>query len=270
MGLRWTPWHGLCIATAMQPTSTKLPQPQVPSLLEPYPDVIQRLKQAGARLAPKDGEDKNSLDNHIASQLMALFRDARDTESFEALHAFTQTSVYEWVLGLLRGSNGSLDAKEIMQDAYINVYRYAGSFRSDHDGSFRVWVRTIAGNLVRRAYSRRPTRRFEDMPEGFQEPVDPTLGPAGLAQVDEEQGHLREAWMLMMSHYQSAFEELSSRDQYAMHLVEVEGMSYRDAGVELGVRQSNMKMILFRARKRLVNHMRHSMGVLAGGCRKAG
>ena len=253
----------------MQPTSTKLPLASVPTLLEPYPDVIRRLRKAGARLTPKEGEDKSSLDNHIASQLMALFRESRDAEAFEALHAFTQTSVYEWVLGLLRGSNGSLDAKEIMQDAYINVYRYAGSFRSDHDGSFRVWVRTIAGNLVRRAYSRRPTRRFEDMPEGFQEPADPKLGPDGLAQVGEEQGHLRHAWMLMMVHYQAAFEQLSSRDQYAMHLVEVQGMSYREAGVELGVRQSNMKMILFRARKRLVNHMRHSMGVLSG-VRRAG
>ena len=209
----------------MQPTSTTLPQPPIPSLLAPYPDIVRRLGVAGARLVPKEGEDKNSLDNHIASQLMALFREGKDAESFEALHAFTQTSVHEWVLGLLRGSNGSLDAKEIMQDAYINVYRYAGSFRS---------------------------------------------GPDGLAQVDEEQGHLREAWMLMMVHYRGAFELLSSRDQYAMHLVEVEGMSYREAGVELGVRQSNMKMILFRARKRLVNHMRHSMGVLAGGCRRAG
>jgi RNA polymerase sigma factor (sigma-70 family) len=258
----------------MQPTSTKLSSLAFLDLLAtlgPYPEVQTRLTKIGARLSPKSGEDRASLENHIASQLMALFRDSRDAETFEALHAFTQAAVYDWVVGLLRGSNGSLDAREILQDTFINVYRYAGSFRSDHDGSFRVWVRTIAGNLVRRAYSRRPTRRFEDMPEGYREPADPKLGPEGLAQVDEEQERLRTAWVLLMAHYKDAFGKLSSRDQYAMHLVEVEGISYREAGEKLGVRQSNMKMILFRARKRLVNHMRRSMGVLPGlgSCRKA-
>lgn len=251
----------------MQPTSTRLPSGARPDLcdtLQPFPGVVDRLRKQGARLEPIEDEDRGVLENHIASQLMALFREDRDAEAFEALHAFTQSAVYDWVLGLLRGSNGSLDAREIMQDAYINVYRYAGSFRLNHDGSFRVWVRTIAGNLVRRSYSRRPTRRFEDMPEGFQEPADPKLGPAGLAQVGEEHDRLRNAWVLLMAHYKNAFNKLSSRDQYAMHLVEVEGLSYRDAGEKLGVRQSNMKMILFRARKRLVNHMRRSMGVLPG------
>jgi RNA polymerase sigma factor (sigma-70 family) len=259
----------------MQPLSLALPTPICSDLcdaLQIYPEVLARLKSRGVRLTPKEGEDQNSLENHIASQLMALFRDDRDAESFEALHAFTQRAVHDWVLGLLRGSKGVLDAREVMQDAYINVYKYANSFRSDHDGSFRVWIRTIAGNLVRRAYSRRPTRRFEDMPEGFQEPADPKLGPEGLAQVDEEQEGLRRAWVLLMSHYQEAFAKLSSRDQTAMVLVEVEGRSYRDAGEKLGVRPSNMKMILFRARKRLVNHMRRSMGVLPTlvACRKAG
>ena len=47
-----------------------------------------------------------------------------------------------------------------------------------------------------------------------------------------------------------------------MTLVEVDGLTYKEAGDALGVRASNMKMILFRARKRLVNHMRRSMGVL--------
>lgn len=259
----------------MQPTYSTPPssaRTDICFTLQPYPDILTSLTKSGARLTPEKGEDRNGLENHIASQLMALFRDTGESEAFEALHAFTQNAVYEWVLSLLRGSNGMLDAREILQDTFINVYRYAGSFRSDHDGSFRVWVRTIAGNLVRRAYTRRPTRRFEDMPEGFQEPIDPKLGPEGLAQDDEERQRLVRSWMLLMAHYKEAFEKLSSRDQYAMHLVEVEGKSYRDAGKDLGVRQSNMKMILFRARKRLVNHMRWSMGVLPGlvTCRKAG
>lgn len=254
----------------MQPTSpgtrslSKTPKLTLPELLVPYPGVVARLVARGARFEAAPGDARFALENHLASQLMALFRDENDAEAFEALHAYTRSSVHDWILSLLRGSARTIDALEIMQDAYINVYKYSQSFRSDHDGSFRVWVRTIAGNLIRRAYSRRPTRRFEDMPEGLQEPADSRPGPRALVELEEDRARLRRAFSLYLLHYRAAFELLSERDRRAMTLVEVDGFTYNAAGERLGVRASNMKMILFRARKRLVNHMRRSMGVLPG------
>ncbi|MDF1797788.1 MAG: sigma-70 family RNA polymerase sigma factor [Planctomycetota bacterium] len=233
--------------------------------LAPYPAVVRALRKRGARLAHETGDERRVLENHLATELMSLFQATGDKEAFEALYAFARGSVHDWILGLLRGSNGSVDPLEVLQDTFINVYKYNQSFRPDHDGSFRVWVRTIAGNLIRRAYSRRPTRRFEDMPEGLQEPADPRPGPSHLVQGIEDRAGLRRAYLLMLLHYADAYEELSDRDRHAMDLVEVEGMSYREAGAVLEVRASNMKMILFRARKRLVNHMRRSMGVLPRG-----
>lgn len=245
-------------------SQSKAPAPvsTLPAALVPYPKVVARLGGRGARLEAEDGDVRFALENHLATQLMSLFRDEGDSESFEALHAYTRTSVHEWIQSLLRGASRSIDALEILQDTYINVYRYSQSFRSEHDGSFRVWVRTIAGNLIRRAYSRRPTRRFEDMPEGLQEPADTRPGPRAIAEREEESRRLRTAFSIYLLHYRAAFEQLSERDRRAMDLVEVEELSYKQAGDLLGVRASNMKMILFRARKRLVNHMRRSMGVL--------
>ena len=234
----------------------------VPALLAPYPEVVARLLARGAHFEAQPGAVRFALENHVATQLMSLFRDEGDAEAFEALHAYTRSSVHDWILSLLRGSARTIDALEILQDTFINVYKYSQSFRSDHDGSFRVWVRTIAGNLIRRAYSRRPTRRFEDMPEGLQEPADSRPGPRAIVELEEDRAQLRAAFGLYLLHYRAAFELLSERDRHAMHLVEIEGLTYKDAGDALGVRASNMKMILFRARKRLVNHMRRSMGVL--------
>lgn len=252
----------------MQPTTQPRATSSAPSaahLLErlaAVPAVVVALRKRGARLDHREGDEARVLENHLATELMTLFQETGDAEAFEGLYAFTRASVHEWILGLLRGSNGSVDALEVLQDTFINVYKYNGSFRRQHDGSFRVWVRTIAGNLIRRAYARRPTRRFEDMPEGLQEPADPRPGPQFVVQGEEDAAHLRRAYLLMLMHYGDAFEQLSDRDRRAMQLVEVEGLTYKDAGALLQVRPSNMKMILFRARKRLVNHMRRSMGVL--------
>jgi predicted DNA-binding protein (UPF0251 family) len=44
-----------------------------------------------------------------------------------------------------------------------------------------------------------------------------------------------------------------------LHLVEVEGLSYQEAGDILGVGRSNMKMIVFRSRKRVARRMRQTM-----------
>ena len=70
---------------------------------------------------------------------------------------------------------------------------------------------------------------------------------------------LRGAWMLFLCHYARAWRDLSQRDRRTLHLVEVEGLSYDQAGSILQVGRSNMKMIVFRSRKRIVRRMRQAM-----------
>ena len=53
--------------------------------------------------------------------------------------------------------------------------------------------------------------------------------------------------------------DLAQRDRRALHLVEVEGLSYQEAGRILQVGRSNMKMIVFRSRRRIAKRMRMAM-----------
>ena len=57
-----------------------------------------------------------------------------------------------------------------------------------------------------------------------------------------------------------AWAELSQRDRRTLHLVEVEGLSYEEVGKLLSVGRSNLKMIVFRSRRRIARHMRLAMG----------
>jgi RNA polymerase sigma factor (sigma-70 family) len=224
-------------------------RPRLPGLLE------QVLREAGLDLVPADGEAEFTWENRISTCLMARYRDGRDAQVFEALHKLTLASVERWIASLLRRSVAHLDARELAQDTFVNVYLYPAGFRDDHVGSFRVWVRTIAGNLVRRALSRSRSRSFQALPESGREPADPNASPERAAVCAEQDADLRRAWALLVLLYLSAYEELALRDREALRLVEVESLGYFEAGRQLGVGRSNMKMIVFRARRRIARRL---------------
>jgi len=229
------------------------------ALLRAFPAVCAALERRGEPLGHGEGEDDEGLRNRLGTGLMALFRDERSEESFEALYAFARGAVLAWIQSLLPRGAGHLDPLEVLQDTFVNVYRYPSGFREEHPGSFRVWVRTIAGNLVRRAGFPRPSLAFQELPHGLQEPEDRRSDPAAEAQAVEQHQRLAEAWLLFLAHYERAWSQLSPRDRRTLQLVEVEGLSYQRAGSLLGVGRSNMKMIVFRARKRIAQAMRRSM-----------
>jgi hypothetical protein len=49
---------------------------------------------------------------------------------------------------------------------------------------------------------------------------------------------------------------LSEREQRAIQMVEVEGLSYREAADALGIKLENLKMVIFRARRKIHRSMR--------------
>lgn len=224
-----------------------------------WPGVSAQLRRRGVALDRREGESPDEYENRIGTRLMALYRDSRESDCFEALYTFARPAVLHWIRSLLSRGLGHLDPTELLQDTFVNVYRYPAAFREDHAGSFRVWVRTIAGNIVRRASMPRTRFSFQELPEGLQEPEDTRGNPAMTAQNEEQEDRLRGAWLLFLAHYSRAWEDLAQRDRRALHLVEVEGLSYQEAGAILEVGRSNMKMIVFRSRKRIARRMRQAM-----------
>ncbi len=227
--------------------------------LAAWAGVRQSLADRGVDLGKQEGESDEGLENRVGTSLMALYRDERSGESFEALYSFARPAVLHWIRGLLHRGLSHLDPAELLQDTFVNVFRYPTAFREEHAGSFRVWVRTIAGNIIRRASSTRSRLSFQELPEGLHEPEDSQEGPSGLAIGEEQMRRLRGAWVLFLCHYARAWQELSPRDRRTLQLIEVEGLSYAEAGEVLKVGRSNMKMIVFRSRKRIARHMQAAM-----------
>lgn len=213
--------------------------------------ILGLLRERGVRAEPDAGEAAEAFEARVETALMALFRDRRGEAEFQALYEYTSAALLAWITSLASGRRTSADPLEILQDGYVSIYRYAGTFRDDHARSFRVWSRTIASNLLRRSRPRAGQLALQAMPEGLQEPVDARGGPSELLSLGEERRALLLAWMLVLSQYVAAWQRLPPRDRIALDLIEVQGLSYAEAGARLGVGLSNMKMIMFRARKRI-------------------
>jgi len=235
-----------------------LPPETTRPLVLQWPEVAAELRCRAVAPEPGAAEDRDAYENRIGTALMGLFRDGRDAQVFEALYGCTGPGVLQWIRSLLGRELSHLDPAELLQDTFVNVYRYPGAFREDHGGSFRVWVRTIAGNVVRRAAMIRARLTQHDLEEAG-ELEDHARGPIQAIQDEDESQRLRQAWVLLLWYYAQAWKELSQRDRRTLHLVEVEGLSYQEAGRVLAVGRSNMKMIVFRSRKRIARRIREAM-----------
>lgn len=184
---------------------------------------------------------------------MVEFQARRDHRSFEALYGAAAPRLLAWIERLHAQGRHPGDPRETLQDTFLNVYRYAATFKPDAPGGFQAWARTIASNALRRS-RRRPARRPLlqcELGDGAPEPADSRLEPSAWASLGEEAASSRAGLALMMATYAHCFGRLSERDRAALNMVEVEGRSYAEVGVALGTARSNTKMIVFRARRRL-------------------
>ncbi|MBL8860248.1 MAG: RNA polymerase sigma factor [Planctomycetes bacterium] len=247
-GHGWEGWHAECDGRRTMRLQT-LPSAARRHSLNTL--VARRLHGRGVSLLTRSGEDTDRFDARIETALMALFRDEGDDGAFQALYDHARGRLLVWIAGLLGTRRSDTDPAEVLQDTFVNIYRYAGSFRDEDAKSFRVWSRTIAGNLVRRARHRQRVRPLADLPEGTAEPIDRRDSPADAMVHDEDARTTGRAWMIVLLQYAAAYERLSQRDRVALDLVEVQGLSYAEAGARLKVGLSNMKMIMFRSRRRI-------------------
>jgi len=202
----------------------------------------------GAPFAVRSADPEGALE----TDLMVSFRERRGAVEFQALYDRASPGLLTWITRQARSRRLPHDPADLLQDTFVNIFRYAHGFRDDQAASFRVWSRQIATNVVRRASLRSGTAAsLQALPSGFREPQDRHAGPSECAASIEEMRSLARAWMVLLAHYAEAFATLRDRERRALDMIEIQGLSYAQAAAELGVGSSNMKMIVFRARKRI-------------------
>jgi len=207
----------------------------------------------------RDGERTlESKRDVLATRLMEVYRDTRSRAAFGLLYELTGNHLLQQVVGRLRRYPTRADANDVLQEVFFNIYRYPHRFNGEREDAFRVWTSTIVRNTVLkhlRSLSRsgRAEVPFDDLPEPSGTESEEPLRDAIASESQDECGKV---YLTYLHFYLVFYRMLSAREQRAIHLVEVQGFSYRDAAAALEIKLENLKMVIFRARRKIHRSMR--------------
>jgi RNA polymerase sigma-70 factor (ECF subfamily) len=185
--------------------------------------------------------EENDTGERSDEALMEALKNGDD----HALAALMQ----RWEIGvkafLLRLGVPSADVEDVAQEAFVRLYQKRDRYRSG--SPFKPWLLTLAGNLGRNRLRWRFRRREDSIeamdaahPGGF-DPLDPSARPA--SDLAEKANLARDV--------RAAVDALPANLRQAVLCVELEDLSYAEAGQVMGCSSKAVETRLYRARELL-------------------
>lgn len=197
-------------------------------------------------------------DAALATALMELFRETGDAGVFECLMRCAGPALFARVRSRLRSLGAGHDPHEVLQDAFVNIYRYPDRFRASRPGAFAAWSSAIVDNAIRRQLrsQRRGVALALRPADMLQEQADPAeRDPSAQVEDAEERAATARAFAVLLQGYLVAFAALSDRERFVLEMVEVRRLRYVELAGMLGIRAEAIKMVVFRARKRIFDRI---------------
>lgn len=213
-----------------------------------------------------------SLRDALSTGLMELFRLCKSRACFGLLYELNSQHLLQQVASRLRRYQSKSDPGDVLQEVFFNIYRYPHRFNCEREDAFRVWTATIVRNTVLKhmrslGRSGRAEVPFEELPEIPER--EQANSPLGGVIEQESAAECHRVYLTYLHLYLRFYSMLSDREQRAIRMVEVDGLSYREAAGELGIKLENLKMVIFRARRKIHRSMRRVFDGLPPDCRPA-
>ncbi len=220
----------------------------------------QRLQRLAGRLRPTAELDDGPLGEQeyadwISTTLMDCFHRGGDPKVFALLFELNQPSFLATIQAKLRRSTNCVDAHDVLQEVFLNIYRYPNRFLVERPDSFRSWGHRIVRNALLKqlkASSRDARVASIDLEDSGSQWEDPRARtPAHVAEDAESAVRVNHAFLLYLNLYLAQFERLTAKEKHALTLVEIDGATYKQAAAALGLRLENLKMVIFRGRRKI-------------------
>ena len=230
-------------------TRSKSPRPRVS-----HGDPVTTTKPGQGISNLPGSVDRSSDPDERATRLMDEFRQTRCSEIFDELIALTRDQLLSRVRSRVRFLGKQVDPEELLQDTIINIYRYPDRFDASRPGAFRAWSSTIVDNAARRYLRNKRTGvdiSFLPTEMLAQEKDQGVADPASRTIQKETSRQLAQTFSLFLVLYLKAYDGLSEREQFVLHMVEVKEMRYAQLAEIMEIRAEALKMVVFRARQRI-------------------
>lgn len=196
-----------------------------------------------------------------STALMNCYKNTGDPHVFGMLYELNQGAFLDAIRSRLRRTASRVDSGDVLHEVFLNIYKYPHRFLADKAESFRNWGHRIVRNTLLKALKREGKRSRvvtldEDLavkPDVVSRSPDRRAENAEIAQVVDK------AYLLYLNLYWLHFQKLSAKERRALTMVEIENASYREAAAELGIRLENLKMVVFRGRRKVLRNMHRSL-----------
>ncbi|MCH2113083.1 MAG: RNA polymerase sigma factor [Planctomycetes bacterium] len=203
----------------------------------------------------------------VSTVLMGAYKETSSKEAFALLYELNSEDFTRLIFHHLKRSYYQVDPSDVLQEVFFNVYRYPTRFLPDRKTAFKNWTHSIIRNTALK-HSRRCQRDqaisfTTGGMQGEQEEAvaleladDRAANPLDDTAQREATADLIESWRIYLHFYLEAYRCLTPREKRVMFLVEVESLPYREAAAKVEVRVENLKMMVFRARRKIFTIMK--------------
>ncbi len=167
----------------------------------------------------------------------------------EAFAAFYERSARPLWAYLVRVSADAALAEDLMQESYVRFLCAAGapSLATDGEAAARLYLFRIATNLMHDHWRRPRAASIEEIPEEF-------FAASGNAARSESQ--------ILLG---PALRQMKPRERQLLWLAHAEGYSHREIAAVTGLAATSIRLLLFRARRKIAALLRASKTADAGG-----
>ena len=204
------------------------------ALLASLCDAMQEWMEAG--VAPEwEGQalDAERLRDVLSTRLMECYRVTGSSAAFGLLYELNHRSFLAAISSRLRKFYFALDPQDVLQEVFFNIYRYPHKFQADKEKAFRYWASMIVRNTVfksTRDKDRELSHEQQDDEIDTRPDAEQRCNPLGRVIHEESQRFCDTAYRLYLQLYLSAYQQLSTRERRALHIVEVEGRPVQGRG----------------------------------------
>lgn len=156
-----------------------------------------------------------------------------DTESFRFLYRLHVSSAWQLAISICKQQ---ANAQEAVQNSFIAAFKYIATFQQE--SSFKTWLLRIVFNEAIRIQKKEKAYKWEDL-DAIDINANPiTIDGAALLQKKEIKEQVAQTMTL-----------LNEKESIVLNLFYLEELSVKEVANVLGFSETNIKVLLHRARK---------------------
>ncbi len=156
-----------------------------------------------------------------------------DIESFRYLYRLHSLSAWQMAMSVCKHK---MNAEEAVQNSFISAFKYIDSFR--HESSFKTWLLRIVLNESVRIQKLENKFQWQDIPDEDDHQETIYISPSNILQQKETKEQVART-----------IQQLSEKEAVVLNLFYIEELSIKETAAVLGYTESNVKVLLHRARK---------------------